>query len=403
MNKSKKILVIYNYFTTNKGAYSTRFYEFSKIWISKGYEVEFITAPYFKSDIVSTKFFDIQNIEGIRLNIINLPDGGNKPLLRRLVNSFGFTFIASIISLFKNYDLLICSSGPFTIGIPNLLNLFFKRNGVKVFETRDLWPQTGIEYGLFKNRIVIKLSYYFERLQYRFSDYIVTLSKGQENFIRNNHPYCANKVHTISQISNTELFNIKLSDSIKEEYKNKYGKILTYVGGLGQIHNVFFWIQLCSELNKINNSKFSFIILGDGPDKNDLEHLTKKLSLQNVYFLGQLVKEKIPFWLNLSYANLFSTTNLPIQQTCAPNKLFDSFASGTPVIQTSTGWIKDYIKKTNCGITLDVNDVKYSAKLISKYLVDEYTRNLHANNSLNNASEFDKHVLANKYLKLIKK
>lgn len=86
----KKILVIYNYFSTNKGSYSNRYYELSKIWIDKGYSVEFITSPYFKSDISCKKIFELQNIEGIKLNVINFPDGGNKSIAKRLLNSFFF-------------------------------------------------------------------------------------------------------------------------------------------------------------------------------------------------------------------------------------------------------------------------------------------------------------------------
>lgn len=398
----KKILVIYNYFSTNKGSYSNRFYELSKIWLAKGYKVEFITSPYFKSDITCKKLFEIQNVEGIKLNVINFPDGGNKTIFKRILNSFCFTFFASLISIFKSYDLLICSSGPFTIGIPNLINIFFKKKGVKVFETRDIWPQTGIEYKVITNKIVIKLAYLFEKLQYKYSDYIVTLSEGQENYLKKKFPKFSNKICTIPQISNKELFNIKLSENERKKYYNKYGLIFTYIGGLGPIHNVSYWIQLFYKLNKINNSKFSLIIAGEGPDKNKLEKLSFNLGLKNVYFIGQISKEDIPIWLRVSYATLFSTTDLPIQQTCAPNKVFDSFSSGTPLIQTSTGWIKNFIKKTNCGITVDISNVENSAKLVSQYINNQSVRNLHCQNSIKNAKKFDKKILAQRYLNLIK-
>lgn len=397
----KKILVIYNYFSTNKGSYSNRYYELSKIWIDKGYSVEFITSPYFKSDISCKKIFELQNIEGIKLNVINFPDGGNKSIAKRLLNSFFFTSIATLISLFKSYDLLICSSGPFTIGIPNLLNILFKRKGVKVFEIRDIWPQTGIEYKVITNKIIIKLAYFFEKLQYKYSNFIVTLSEGQENYIKERFPRFSYKIRTIPQISNKELFNINLPDATLDKYKNKYGLIFTYIGGLGPIHNVSYWIQLFSKLNKINKSKFSLIILGDGPDKEKLESLSLNLGLKNIHFIGQIPKRDIPFWLKLSYATLFSTTDLPVQQTCAPNKVFDSFSSGTPLIQTSTGWIKSFIKKTNCGISIDLNNIDDSAELVSQYINNNDKRKLHHENSLKNADKFDKKILAQKYLNLM--
>lgn len=186
-----------------------------------------------------------------------------------------------------------------------------------------------------------------------------------------------------------------------DKYKNKYGLIFTYIGGLGPIHNVSYWIQLFSKLNKINKSKFSLIILGDGPDKEKLESLSLNLGLKNIHFIGQIPKRDIPFWLKLSYATLFSTTDLPVQQTCAPNKVFDSFSSGTPLIQTSTGWIKSFIRKTNCGISVDLNNIDDSAELVSQYINNNDKRKLHHENSLKNADKFDKKLLAQKYLNLI--
>tara|TARA_B100001778_G_scaffold42253_1_gene30442 strand:- start:5685 stop:6890 length:1206 start_codon:yes stop_codon:yes gene_type:complete len=397
----KKILIIYNYFSTNKGSFSNRYYELSKIWIRRGYNVEFITSPYFKSDIVCKKIFEIQYIDKIKLNVINFPDGGNKSLIRRLINSIFFTLISSALSLFKRYDLLVCSSGPFTIGIPNLINIFFRKKGLKVFETRDIWPQTGIEYGLITNKILVKLSYIFEKLQYKYSDFIVTLSQGQENYIKKKYPDYAFKIHTISQICNVELFKIKLLSSEIKKYEYKYGKILTYIGGLGKIHNISYWIYLISRLNKINQSKFSLLIIGSGPDKIYLENLSKKFKLKNVHFFGQIPKNSTPFWLNLSYATLFSTTNLPVQQTCAPNKVFDSFSAGIPLIQTSTGWIKDFVEKTNCGISIKLDNIEDSAVKVSEYLNNPKIRDIHSINSFNNSKIFDKHLLADKYLNLL--
>ena len=209
------------------------------------------------------------------------------------------------------------------------------------------------------------------------------------------------KIHTISQICNVELFKIKLLSSEIKKYEYKYGKILTYIGGLGKIHNISYWIYLISRLNKINQSKFSLLIIGSGPDKIYLENLSKKFKLKNVHFFGQIPKNSTPFWLNLSYATLFSTTNLPVQQTCAPNKVFDSFSAGIPLIQTSTGWIKDFVEKTNCGISIKLDNIEDSAVKVSEYLNNPKIRDIHSINSFNNSKIFDKHLLADKYLNLL--
>lgn len=36
-----------------------------------------------------------------------------------------------------------------------------------------------------------------------------------------------------------------------------------------------------------------------------------------------------------------------------PNKLFDAFAAGIPVIQTTQGWMRNVLSEHDCGITID--------------------------------------------------
>ena len=66
-----KILVIYPYFGTPAGNWSTRMYELTRRWVRDGMEVEIITAPYEKSDIKSSGMISHQQIEGIKLTIMN--------------------------------------------------------------------------------------------------------------------------------------------------------------------------------------------------------------------------------------------------------------------------------------------------------------------------------------------
>ena len=66
------IIYFYQYFTTPKGSYGTRVYEFTKKWVEKGHKVIVVTSVYAKSDIRATKFLETQEIDGITLKIINV-------------------------------------------------------------------------------------------------------------------------------------------------------------------------------------------------------------------------------------------------------------------------------------------------------------------------------------------
>mgnify|MGYP000710344851 FL=1 len=110
--KQKRILLIYTYFGTNKGSYSTRLYEFSKYWIENGYSVEVITAPHNKTDIKTNKFIETKYIDGIKVTLINTPDNNKNNFFHRALNTLLFSVISSFLSLFRTYDIILCSSGP---------------------------------------------------------------------------------------------------------------------------------------------------------------------------------------------------------------------------------------------------------------------------------------------------
>ena len=73
-----KILFFYQYFGTPKGSWSTRVYEFTRRWVKEGHEVTVVTAPYEKSDIRATRLIERQDIEGVKLIVLNLPDSNKK-------------------------------------------------------------------------------------------------------------------------------------------------------------------------------------------------------------------------------------------------------------------------------------------------------------------------------------
>lgn len=394
--KQKRILLIYSYFGTNKGSYSTRLYEFSKYWIENGYSVEVITAPHNKTDIKTNKFIETKYIDGIKVTLINTPDNNKNNFFHRALNTLLFSVISSFLSLFKAYDIILCSSGPISVGIPLIISKLFRSKKI-IFEVRDLWPSGGVQFGIFKNKLLICCLFLFEKLLYDCSDSIVALSIGQKNDIVSRYPKFKNKIFVITQISNNELFD---SINKKNSFESQYGKMLVHVGGIGPIHNVSFWIDIAVELNKFDQY-YSFIFIGDGPEKKELQNKIKSLGLNNIYFLGSMSKSEVIPWFKSSYAALFSTTNHPVQQTCSPNKLFDSFAAGVPIVQTSTGWISKIIRDENCGINLDLRNIQESALLLSEFLNNHQLHNEYSLNSKKLAiNKYDKKTLANKYISI---
>ena len=114
-------------------------------------------------------------------------------------------------------------------------------------------------------------------------------------------------------------------------------------------------------------------------------------------------KEEVVDWLKESSCTLSVTRDLPFLDTCSPSKIFDSFAAGKPVVQTTQGWIKKLIEEEHCGITVAPNDRVALARAVKQVCHNQSLNHELGRNAKNVALElFDINVLARKMLWVLK-
>lgn len=394
-----KILIIYCYFGTPSGSWSTRIYELSKKWIDKGAEVEIITAPYEKSDIKASRFVSKKSIENINLTIINSGDNNRLTFIERSIKALIFSFTSIFFVLVKKYDVLIASSGPITVGLPLIFAKKLKRKKT-VFEVRDLWPEGAIQMKKLTNPFFIKLSKIFERQCYLNSNSIVTASPGMSAYVKE---ITGNKkdIYTFPNASDINLFNIPrtLPENYIEQYENK--KIIVYTGSLGEMDECETAIQAMKFFLK---KELALIFIGDGSERTQLEKLALKMNNPNIHFLGLIPKTEVVKWYSIADASLVGFKQFSVLSTSSPNKMFDSFAAGVPIIQNTDGWIQKLIENNGGGINVKCGSIEdyvqaYNMVLNDKLFMDEQRKK--AFDLAKN--HFDRVKIATEYYEMLKK
>lgn len=389
-----KITYLYQYFGTPNGSWSTRVYELSRRWVKEGHEVTVITAPYEKSDIKPNGFISEQWVDGIRLIVIDLGDDNRIAIWKRVYRAITFAIVCSFFNIRIKSDVVIASSGPITIGIPAIIGSWFKRRSF-IFEVRDLWPDGGIEMGLIKGSIKIKISRWFEKYCYYKSRLIVTSSIGQKDHIKTRYPDLS--IEVIPHATDLDLF--KPVHRNTWPFDGQFKHVFYHIGSLGFIHNTKYIVDAAKWLKMKGRTDIGIIFIGEGSEKKELETMVDKYELsQIVLFWGILPKNDVSHALQFATATLFTTLNNPIQNTCSPNKLYDSFAAGIPVIQTTTGWIYSLFERTKCGINVDPTQPETMANAII-YMCDhpEITRSMSKAARHLAENEFSADLLAKKY------
>lgn len=149
---------------------------------------------------------------------------------------------------------------------------------------------------------------------------------------------------------------------LKKEFGIKNNeKIITFLGRLFPLKGTRYFVEASKNiLKKYPNSKF--ILLGDGPQKNELIKLTEKINYSKFIFPGYREKDLGAF-LNLSDIMV-----LPSLSEGLPNAILEAYACGIPVVATDVGGVRDILKNNLNGYLIKPKDSEAIVKGVLKIL-----------------------------------
>ncbi|PNR94625.1 glycosyltransferase [Petrotoga sp. 9PWA.NaAc.5.4] len=143
-----------------------------------------------------------------------------------------------------------------------------------------------------------------------------------------------------------ESFNKITVWDLRKEYKQikEEDKILLFVGRLAKEKNIDFLIKVFNKV-LIQEKDVKFVIVGGGPEKENLQELTKKLNIQDyVIFTDAQPREKVIDAYKQAYLFIFAsyteTQGLVI---------LESMAAGTPVIALGKLGVYDILSQKDTG------------------------------------------------------
>ena len=159
-------------------------------------------------------------------------------------------------------------------------------------------------------------------------------------------------IHQEKLIVIENMLSFQNAEKIRNERKNlilKHPIQLLYVGRLSPEKGILHFLKIFSQLEM--KDKFLLHIVGDGPQRKDLETFLDEVHLKNVTLYGFL-KDPSPH---------FKTAHALIMPSFTeglPMTLIEALASGLPVIATNVGAISSLLINYENGLLLEDNDEK---------------------------------------------
>jgi len=343
---------------------------FAREWTKLGHDVTVIGASYSHFLIKNPRFSGshfVQLENGIRFVMLKTPKyKGNG--IGRLANIFTFLFQVWrwqkwLADSFKP-DVVIAGSAH-TLDCYPAVHLARRCGALFVREVRDLWPLTLTDLGGYSERHPLVLFFRSaEDFSYRHADLIVTTLPNSLGYMQA-HGLKNGRWVYIPQGVDLETHNeSELPETHFELLKRLHEKGIFILGYAGSIGVANCLDTLLETANIIRDMPVAFVLVGQGPEKINLQKKAHQLGLKNVHFLPQIQHDCVPGFLLKVSATFIAWRKKPIYQYgISPNKLMAYMLAGKPIIHAVQA-SNDIVAESGCGISVPPEDPIATAEAI---------------------------------------
>ena len=212
------------------------------------------------------------------------------------------------------------------------------------------------------------------------SDALTSVSKSLMNNTFN-HFNVQKEINVIPNFIDMELFGF--SDKEVNKYRSRFASvdksIVIHVSNFRKVKRVEDTIKVFSKISKSVNSVM--LMVGDGPERQRIEDLSRSMNLSNVIFLGKARSVE----LLLSISDLFLLTS---ESESFGLSALEAMAAKTPVISSNIGGLPEINIHNETGFLCDVGDVEGMSHQAITLLKNKSILNQFKLNAFNHAKKF---------------
>lgn len=287
----------------------------------------------------------------------------------------------------KKPDIIYCAIPSLSVG--KIVARYAEKNNIRfIIDVQDLWPEAFKM--IFNVPIISDIVFY---PMTREANYIYSRA---DSIVAVSETYC-NRVLSVNKKVDKGLSvflgtNLEYFDACKEKNKAEFNDNIiriAYIGTLGHSYDIISVMKAIKILNNkgINNTKF--IVMGDGPLKNDFEIFAKENNI-DCEFTGRLEYEKM--------IGLLCSCDIAVNPingksvSSIINKVGDYAAARLPVINTQNSMeYRELLEKYEIGFNCENNDVKDIAQKMEKLISNKELREkMGRNNRVLAEEKFDR-------------
>lgn len=224
---------------------------------------------------------------------------------------------------------------------------------------------------------------------YKHADRIIAISKAVQTDLISNFELSKNSITTIYNPLDLDQITYLSSLPVQEPWFNDKTPVVLAAGRLNKVKDYPFLFNAIKEANKCRVVKL--IVLGEGPEKENLEKLIIKLRLEKLVKILDYTPNPYQY---MRHADIFALSS---KSEGLANVLQEALACGCKIVSTDCpGGPKEILDNGKYGKLVPPNNVAAMAVAITKSIDEKIDRNL----LYSRASDFSLKKISCEYLKL---
>ena len=216
------------------------------------------------------------------------------------------------------------------------------------------------------NKLLLKSATILEEWLYKKSHLITGQTQGITENIQKRFP--SKKIHWLPNGVDLDQFEKPITSSFREENNFLKDDVLLFYGGiLGYAQGLEVILNAADNFK--DNPQVKFIIMGTGPEKENLLKLKTENNLTQVHFFEPVTKEKIKEVLVEIDASIIPLKNIPLFHGAIPSKIFENLALKKPILLGVDGEAKKlFIEEGKCGYSFEPENSIELTNAIKKFI-----------------------------------
>ena len=364
--------------------------------VAEGYEVDVLAlqSPFSKSKNY--------NLSGVNVETVSL--GKKRGSLIRYTFEYAAFFIWAFIKLStrmsrRQYAIVDVNNLPdFLI----FAGAYAKWRGAKlVLDMHEITPEFYIsKYGVKQDSLLISFLKWVERMSFDFADSVITINEPLTQLLVSRGLPTGKTTEIMNSVDESLFDTVSESPSIANASEARPEFVMMYHGTLTHLYGLDIAVQALG-LAQEEMPGAQFWILGDGPERPDLEALAAKVGLANkVRFVGKVRPEDVPQWLKVCDLGVLATRRDVFLDFSFSNKLSEYIVLGKPVICSRLKAIRHYFSEDALAY-FEPGDAKALANQMVRLYQDSQLRVSLANKALIEYKPIRWEVMKARYLQLI--